>query len=114
MVEGDNSRAINASRSRSLSTVEDEDGPSSDGVTLSVVVIVGVAEVNVASAPRSREDDEVRASCKASRSEIEDSPRDPSLEVVVLLKTKRLISFFKNRGLSKSSRGCAGAAAAKH
>ena len=33
--------------------------------------------------------------------------------MVVLVKTKRLISFFKNRGLSKSSRGCAGAAAAK-
>ena len=33
--------------------------------------------------------------------------------MVVLVKTKRLISFFKNRGLSKSSLGCAGAAAAK-
>lgn len=35
------------------------------------------------------------------------------LEVVVLAKTNRLISFFKNRGLSTSSRGGAGAAAAK-
>ena len=31
----------------------------------------------------------------------------------MLLKTKRLISFFKNRGLSRSSGGGAGAAAAK-
>ena len=42
------------------------------------------------------------------------SSEGPPREVVVLLKMKRLISFFKNRGLSKSSRGCAGAAAAKH
>ena len=32
----------------------------------------------------------------------------------MLEKTKRLISFLMNRGLSTSSRGCAGAAAAKH
>lgn len=55
----------------------------------------------------------MRASCKASSSEVEAS-LDPPVEVVVLAKTKRRISFFKNRGLSKSSRGCAGAAAAKH
>ena len=119
-VVGDGFKAKSASRSLSLSTLEDadtsedDDCPSSDDGTLGVVVMVGVAEVDVASAPRSREDDEVRASYKASRSEVEASPGGPPLEVVVLLKMKRLISFFKNRGLSKSSRDCAGAAAAKH
>ena len=58
--------------------------------------------------------DEVRASCRASRSEVEASTEDTPAGVVVLANTKRLISFFKNRGLSKSSRCCAGAAAAKH
>lgn len=113
-------RAI-ASRSLSLSPAKDsdrsegdDDWSMSDGVTLDIVVMVGVAEVGVAPASRSRGSDEVRASCKASRLEVDASSGDPPLEVVVLLKTKRLISFFKNRGLSKSSRGCAGAAAAKH
>ena len=60
--------------------------------------------------------DEVRASCRASRSEVEASTEDALPGVVVLANTKRLISFFKNRGLSTSSRCCccAGAAAAKH
>ena len=58
--------------------------------------------------------DEVRASCRASRSEVEASTEDELAGVVVLANTKRLISFFRNRGLSKSSRCCAGAAAAKH
>ena len=99
----------NASRSTPLSptndsdSAEDDDGPFSDGVTLGMVVMIGVDEVGVIPAPRSRGDDEVKASSKASRS-----------EVVVLEKTKRRISFFKNRGLSKSSRAWAGAAAAKH
>ena len=110
----------NASRSMPLSptndsdTAEDDDGPFSDGVTVGVVVMIGVDEVGVIPAPRSREDDEVRASRKASRSEVETSPIGPPVEVVVFEKTKRRISFFKNRGLSKSSRACAGAAAAKH
>ena len=89
-----------------------DDCPLSESVTLDVVVIAEVAEVGVASAPRSGRDDEVRVSCKASRSEV-DTSGGALLEVVSLVKTKRLISFFKNRGLSTSSRGCAGAAAAK-
>ena len=91
-----------------------DDCPLSESVTLDVVVIADVAEVGVASAPRSGRDDEVRVSCKASRSEVDTSSGGALLEVVSLVKTKRLISFFKNRGLSTSSRGCtAGAAAAK-
>ena len=94
----------NASRSMPLSptndsdTAEDDDGPFSEGVTLGVVVMIGVDEVGVIPAPRSREDDEVRASRKASRSEVEASPIGPPVQVVVLEKNK-------NR---------AGAAAAKH
>ena len=95
-------------------TSEVDDCPLSDSVTLGVVVIAEVADVGVASGPRSWGNDEVRVSCKASRSEVDASSGDPPLEVVTLLKTNRLISFFKKRGLSKSSRGCAGAAAAKH
>ena len=91
-----------------------DDCPLSESVTLDVVVIAEVAEVGVASAPRSGRDDEVRVSCKASRSEVDTSAGGALLEVVSLVKTKRLISFFKKRGLSTSSRGCAGAAAAKH
>ena len=90
-----------------------DDCPLSESVTLDVVVIAEVDEVGVVSAPRSRRDDEVRVSCKASRSEVVTSLGGALLEVVSLVKTKRLISFFKNRGLSTSSRGCAGAAAAK-
>ena len=77
-----------------------------------MIVIAEVAEVGVASGPRSWEDEEVSESCKASRFEVEASIEDSLL--VVLEKTKRLISFLMNRGLSTSSRGCAGAAAAKH
>ena len=77
-----------------------------------MVVIAEVAEVGVASGPRSWEDEEVSDSCKVSRSEVEASLEDSLL--VVLEKTKRLISFLINRGLSTSSRGCAGAGAAKH
>ena len=93
-----------------------DDCPLSESVTLDVVVIAEVAEVAevcVASAPRSGRDDKVRVSCRASRSEVDTSSGGALLEVVSLVKTKRLISFFKNRGLSTSSRGCAGAAAAK-
>ena len=112
----DDCRAKDASRSLSLSPVSDCDAseldvcPLSDSVTLGIAVIADVAEVGVASASRSCEDNGVRVSCKASSSEVKDS----ALVVVTLVKTKRLISFLMNRGLSTSSRGCAGAAAAKH
>ena len=110
-------RARDASRSMSLSpaadidTSEVDDCPISASVTLGVIVEAEVAEVGVASGPRSWEDEEVSESCKASRSEVEASLGGSLL--VVLEKTKRLISFLMNRGLSTSSRGCAGAAAAK-
>ena len=76
-----------------------------------MIVTSEVAEVGVASGPSSWEDEEVSESCKASRSEVEASLGG---SLLVLEKTKRLISFLMNRGLSTSSRGCAGAAAAKH
>lgn len=95
-------------------TSENDDGPFSDGVTLGVVVMIELDEVGVTSAPSSIEDDEVRASRNDSKSEVEASPIGPPVQVVELENTKRRISFFKNRGLSKSSRPCAGAAAAKH
>ncbi len=60
MVVGDGRRANNASRSLSLSpandiddTSEDDNCSLSDGVTLGVVVMIGVDELGVASAPRS-------------------------------------------------------------
>ena len=118
MVVVEDCRAKNASRSLSLSPAADVDitevdvCPLSASVTLGVVVIAEVAEVGVASGPRSWEDEEVSDSCKASRLEVEASLGGSLL--VVLEKTKRLISFLMNRGLSTSSRGCAGAAAAKH
>ena len=67
----------------------------------------------------------VKDSVKVSRSDVRDgcspSPGPPfpasgPLVVVPLPDptTKRLISFLTNRGLSNSSRFCAGAAAAKH
>lgn len=40
--------------------------------------------------------------------------RLPSWDEVLLSHTNRLTSFFRYRGFSSSSRGCAGAAAAKH
>ena len=79
-----------------------------------MAVVAGVIEVGVVSTPRSWVAVEVRASCRASRSEVEASIEDVLPGVVVLENMKRLISFFKNRGLSTSSRCCAGAAAAKH
>ena len=110
--------AKNASRFPSASPIDDDDTSEVDdcplptGVTLCVVVMAVVAVVGVASAPS--RDDEVSVSCRVSRSEVETSSRGPPLEVVTLLNTNRLISFFKNRGLSISSRSCAGAGAAKH
>lgn len=59
MVVVDGCRAKNASRSFSLppandsDTSEDDDCPLSDGVTLDVVVMIGLDVVGVASAPRS-------------------------------------------------------------
>ena len=116
VVEG--CRAKNASRFSPASATDDgdtsevDDCPLPTGVTLCVVVMAEVAVVGVASAPS--RDDEVRVSCRASRSEVETPSRGPPLEVVTLLNTNRLISFFRNRGLSISSRSCVGAGAAKH
>lgn len=94
------SRSVPLSPANDSDTADDDDGPFSDGVTMGVVVMIGVDEVGVIPTPRSREDDE--------RSEVETSP---PVQVVVFENTNRRISFFKNRGLSKSSRACVGAAA---
>ena len=70
-------RAKDASRSPALSPVDDsdtsevDDCPFSAGVKVGVVVIAEVAEVGVASAPSSCESDEVRASSKVSRSDVD-------------------------------------------
>lgn len=59
--------------------------------------------------------EEVKESCKWSRSDVCSAGLNdpPSLEVVVFEKTNRLISLFRNRGLSISSCAGVGTAAAK-
>lgn len=65
------------------------------------------------SSPTSGTAAEVKVSINVSRTEVRGSgPRLPR-EIVVLVNAKRLISFFKNRERPNSSRGWAGAAAAK-